>query len=283
VQSLTLPDAWAASTHLLADRLLVLDWNRDLPWQDVAPEELANMKHLLPAVLELTALTDAQRQAVQGYLGDNAPPSGPAAMLLTSDLSTEVLARRLAQRVIITLADDSRALLRFADPRAFVHLLWVLPVGHFTALYDGINQWFFPFQGQWHELEFRKRPEGQWGPLDARSSMELLNIGLINDALLEMPLSRDLADHCVRGQEIYGWLNRAQNEFALTDAEDCVAFSRHGMRYGKGFTRHKTLAEWLHASRETPGVYARQTAPLSAEDWKNILANVRWHEQHGGA
>jgi len=276
MKTLTLTEAWSASTHLLAERLLVLDWDKELPWHDVAPEELEKEKHLLPAVIGLDELSDEQRQLVQDYLTEKNPP----AMLLHSDMSTEALTRRLAQRVVITLSDGSRALLRFADPRAFVHMLWVLPVGHFSALYDGINQWFFPFQEQWRELEFGKRPEGEWGPLDAQSSNELLNIGLINDTLKILPASRDLSDLCARGQKINDWLNYARNQFALTDQKDCVAFAQHGMCLDTGFTRHRVLAQWLQESVEAPGFYARQTTPLTDNDWKNIAFEIRRNEQN---
>ncbi|MBP0711861.1 DUF4123 domain-containing protein [Burkholderia cenocepacia] len=273
MQSYSLSDAMSVSTHLLADRLLIQDWAEDLPWHDVMPDWLANERHLLPAVLRLKELDDTQRERVEQYLISDSAEVG-AAMLICSELSAEAQARQLARHVVITLDDDSRALLRFADPAVFVHLLWVLPLPHLASLCDGASRWWLPFQGLWYELEFSGRPEARWSKLDEFQSIALTNVGLVNDALATMPEPLDIKRMWRRSQEINQWLGVAQSEFGLVNAHDCVAFARHGYLLGRGFSNHPKLVPHLRDAVATPGLYAQATALFSEKEWNNLIADI---------
>jgi hypothetical protein len=274
MQSQTLSDVWSASTHVLVDRLLVRDWQADLPWRDVVPDSLPNELHLLPAVLQLDRLDEAQRQHVQQQLAVEGASEVAPAMLIGSDLSADALARQLARHVVITLADDSRALLRFADPSVFVHLLWVLPLPHLASLCDGVERWSVPFRSRWWELEFSERPEGEWNRLDEAQSVALTHVGLINDVLASLPDIADLKQWWRRSQEVNEWLKLAEEECDLTNPSDCVAFARHGALLGEGFSRHPKLASSLHAAIATPGHYAQATAALSEREWRGVIADI---------
>ncbi|MEK7889138.1 DUF4123 domain-containing protein [Burkholderia contaminans] len=273
MQSYSLSDAMSVSTHLLADRLLIQDWAEDLPWHDVVPDWLANERHLLPVVLRLKELDDTQRERVEQYLiGDSAEVG--AAMLICSELSAEAQVRQLAHHVVITLDDDSRALLRFADPAVFVHLLWVLPLPHLASLCDGVSRWWVPFQGLWYELEFSGRPEARWGKLDEFQSIALTNVGLVNDVLATMPEPLDIKQMWRRSQEINQWLGVAQSEFGLVNGHDCVAFARHGCLLGGNFSNHPKLVAHLRDAVATPGTYAQATALFSEKEWNNLIADI---------
>ncbi|MBU9152115.1 DUF4123 domain-containing protein [Burkholderia multivorans] len=270
MQSYALPDAMLVCTHVLADRLLVRDWPDGLPWQDVAPEWLGNERHLLPAVLRLDQLDDTQHEEIALCLTVETAP----AILIRSDLSADVLARRLARHVTVTLADDSSALLRFADPGVFMHLLWVLPLPYLASLCDGATGWWVPYQDLWHELQFRDRPAAVWGRLDEVQSIALTNVGLINDTLATLPPMPGLKQlwHC--SHEINQWLCTAQSEFRLACASDCVAFARHGCVLGEGFTDHPKLAPYLHEAATNPGLYAEASELLEESDWENIIDDI---------
>lgn len=274
MQTRTLADVWPASTHVLVDRLLVRHWQIDLPWRDVVPDSLLRERHLLPAVLQLNQLDDAQREYVQQYLVVEGATEVAPAMLIGSDLSAEALARQLARHVVITLADDSRALLRFADPAVFVHLLWILPLPHLSSLCDGIDRWSIPFQSLWRELEFNDRPAGQWNRLDEAQSIALANVGLINDVLATLPGLSDLNEWWRRSQRVNEWLRTAQGECDLTSAADCIAYARHGLLLGSGFSRHPKLAPLLLAAVATPGYYAQATSSLSEREWDDVVADI---------
>ncbi|RQS26679.1 DUF4123 domain-containing protein [Burkholderia sp. Bp8992] len=273
MQSRTLADAMSASTHLLADRLLIRDWRDDLPWHDIVPDWLANERHLLPVVLHLDHLDDIQREEITQSL--EVDSSGIAsAMLICSDLSVEAQARRLAARVAITLEDDSRVLLRFADAAVFIHLLWVLPLPHLAALCDGISRWWVSFHGLWHELEFTSRPEVAWSKLDEARSIALTNVGLVNGTLATMPEATEMKQMWRFSQEVNQWLCTAQSEFGLTDASDCMAFARHGCLLGRSFTNHPKLVPHLRVAAATPGAYAQATESFPENEWSNVIADI---------
>jgi hypothetical protein len=274
MQSQTLPETWSDSTHLLAERLLVQDWPTDLPWKAVAPETLASESHLLPVVLRLDQLDPSQREQVQQHLVMDDRSKAAPAMLISSGLSADAMARRLAQHVVVTLADDSLALLRFADPDVFMHLLWILPLPHLASICEATNRWSVPFQGTWHELEFNDRPEPAWDRLSEASSIALTNLGLVNQAVATLPEPSGVNELWRLGQLVNEWLGVAQTSFALTSAIDCVAFARHGVLIGNGFSGHPKLAPHLHAAASTPGRYANETALLCQREWNAVIADV---------
>lgn len=274
MHSQTLSDVWSASTHVLVDRLLVQDWQADLPWRAVVPDSLPNECHLLPAVLQLDQLDEAHRQHVQQQLAVEGVHDVAPAMLIGSDLSADALARQLARHAVITLADNSRALLRFADPSVFVHLLWVLPLPHLASLCDGIERWSMPFRSLWWELEFGERPEGAWARLDEAQSIALTHVGLINDVLATLPDISDFKQRWRRSQEINEWLKLAEGECDLTNPADSAAFARHGVLLGEGFHRHPKLGSLLRVAVATPGHYAQATASLSKQEWNDIIADT---------
>ncbi|KVG65154.1 DUF4123 domain-containing protein [Burkholderia pseudomultivorans] len=270
MQSYALPEAMLVCTHVLADRLQVRDWPNGLPWQDAAPEWLGNERHLLPAVLRLDQLDDTQHEEVARCLAVETA----SAILIRSDLSADALARRLARHVTVTLADDSAAVLRFADPGVFIHLLWVLPLPHLASLCDGASGWWVPHHDLWHELQFRDRPEAVWSRLDEAQSIALTNVGLVNDTLATLPAVPDLKQLWRCSQEINQWLCVAQSEFGLACASDCVAFARHGCLLGDGFTGHPKLAPYLHEAATNPGLYAEASALLEESDWDSVIDDI---------
>jgi len=283
MQSQTHIEAWESSTHLLADRLLIQDWLHDLPWQVVAPEFLAQEAHLLPVVLQLDELEPPHRKEVQQQLAMSDPSKVAPAMLIGSDLSTGALARQLARHVTVTLSDGSHALLRLADPEVFIHLLWVLPLPHLASLCEAARQWSVPLMGEWFELQFDNRPEPAWDTLSEESSIALVNVGLVNDVLATLPEPGGIKELWRTGQQCNQWLCTAQTRFGLTDAADCVAFARHGVLLGNGFTHHPVLAPHLETAREIPGAYAQQTAPISQREWNRVIADIEQSSQKRNA
>lgn len=274
MQTETLASAWDTSTHLLADRLLTHDWPQSLPWETIAPESLKRETHLLPVVLQLDELNPVQREQVQQQLTVEDRTKVAPAMLIASDLAAAALARQLAGHAIATLSSDSRVLLRFADPEVFIHLLWVLPLPHLASLCEATRRWSVPFAGEWHELQFVDRPEADWGALSEDASIALANVGLINDTLATLPEPSAIKEVWRSGQQANLWLRSAQTRFALTDAADCVAFARHGVMLGDGFTKHPLLVPHLATARDAPGAYARQTASIPTRDWNRVIADI---------
>lgn len=274
MHSQTLPEAWSDSTHVLADRLLIKNWPATLPWEPVVPDTLAKEGHLLPVVLRIDQLDAEQKELLQQHLSVKLGSGLTSAILIGSHLSARGMAHQIAGHVLITLADDTRALLRLADPHVFVHLLWILPLPHLASLCAGTNRWSVPFQGAWHELQFSDRPEPKWDSLPEASSIALANVGLINEVLATLPAPAGLTELWRVGQQTNEWIGIAQAEFGLTGASDCVAFARHGVLLGKGFSVHPSLSPHLHAARKTPGLYAERTASLSQRDWNTLIADI---------
>ncbi|WP_250536700.1 DUF4123 domain-containing protein [Caballeronia sp. AZ10_KS36] len=271
----TLQEAWSTRTHLLADRLLIQDWSEDLPWHAVAPESLEKEAHLLPVVLGLEDLDEVQQAHVQAMLEMRNPQTVAPALLVRSDRSAEALARALSHHVTVTLSDESRVLLRFADPVVFAHLLWILPLEGLSSLCEATLEWSIPFQGEWHEIQFTDRPQPRWEPLDEPRSVALYNVALTNRVLAKLPPIHALAEFWREAQRANKRLCTAQDRFGLTDGSDCVAFAAHSMAFGDGIASHKTLASWLSDARDKPGLYAKETDALSRRDWDGIQKSVQ--------
>ncbi|GJH25386.1 DUF4123 domain-containing protein [Caballeronia novacaledonica] len=274
MQKQTFQEAWDTRTHLLADSLLVQDWPKDLPWHAVAPDSLANEKHLLPVILQLDELSDDHREHVQTLISMKHPSNTAPAMLVRSERSTDALARALAPHVTITLSDESPVLLRFADPQVVAHLLWILPLHALASICEATTEWSIPFQGEWHEMAFSRRPQARWDALDEPRSIALYNVILINRVLARLPAGDGWEAYWRDARKINEWLCAAQDRFELTEVADCVALAEHGMRFGEGFVSHKTIASWLNEARDRPGTYAQKTTVMSTRDWNGVLASA---------
>ncbi|MFM0140912.1 DUF4123 domain-containing protein [Caballeronia grimmiae] len=267
----TLQEAWDASTHVLADSLLVKDWPKDLPWHAVTQQQLKNETHLLPVVLQLDELDGEQRKQMQTLLVMKNQEAVAPAMLLSSDYGADALARQLAPHVMAMLPDESRVLLRFADPQVFMHLLWILPLEELASICEATGQWSVPFMGEWHEMQFNRRPEASWTALDEQRSVALFNAPLINRILAAR--SHDGPDAYWRdAKDANEWLRVAQSRFELVNADDCVAFAQHALRFGGKFAAHQTIASYLTEARSQPGAYASRTGVMSTRDWNSVVA-----------
>jgi hypothetical protein len=274
MQIQTLDEVWGASTHILADRPLVQDWPHDLPWQDVVPLELANERHLLPALLPLDLLDEEDGHVVRSLLAMPEPRTTPPATMLHTNLSTHGLAAQLAEHVKLALADESIVLLRFADPRVFAQLLWILPLPYLSSLCQGTTRWSIPFQGAWHELQFGDRPTPAWDMLPIGPSIALTQVGHMNQVLNRLPPPEDIKALWRTSEQIAALVGQAQNKFGLTHAADCTTFARHGVLLGEKFATHPRLLAPLRAARDVPGQYARLTDEFASSDWNKILFEV---------
>ncbi|MDR5808020.1 hypothetical protein [Caballeronia sp. LZ019] len=179
----------------------------------------------------------------------------------------------MAGRIITTLQDESRVLLRFADPQVFMHLLWILPLKALASICEATTRWSVPFLGGWYEIQFNQRPEAEWQPLDEPRSVALFNVPLINRVLTAGPF--DGPDAYWRdATEANEWLRVAQDRFALTNGDDCVSFAQHAMKFGGKFATHGTIASYLTEARSQPGAYASRTNAMSTREWNSLVANT---------
>jgi hypothetical protein len=280
MRSQTLTEAWSTSSHLLADRMLVQDWPGDFPWYEIAPLSLVNERHLLPVLMPLKRLNREQEYQLRELLAMPDMRGVPPAMLLHTDLSTQSLAAQLADHIMLTLADESMVILRFADPQVFIHLLWILPLPHLAALYQCVNRWALPFQGAWHELQFNQRTKPAWISLPDGPSLALRQVGAMHKVLSRLPVPEDMAMLWRTSEQIGLLLECARVQFLLIRQTDRVACARHGMLLGKDFFRHPRIAESLHAAREAPGRYEQLTAAFSQHDWDTIIFELKQTESN---
>jgi hypothetical protein len=281
----TYPELLSRHDYAIVDHAAIFPepWHEELPLRRIVPRVLKESAHLMPSLLSLRLLT--AEQAAWLYDNHEAARQGRAGDVLSClfilaqpGADPEPLLRHLADHLVLR-SPQGRALLRYYDPRVFIHLRRLLEPGQTRALFGPVQTWTFRFQEEWIHLTAREAPaaEGAWAVSEAQRQ-RLDRVGYINTALADWNkrLARPwngLAEYDQLAERAERAITRAQ-DYRLKQSHDLSAFVRHTLTYGENFHRHPLIQELIRDLPNGYAGYADVSHRLEASDWATIAAET---------
>jgi hypothetical protein len=230
---------------------------------------------LLPALLDLQAMSEAQRRSCfdlleQAHLADEPLP---LQCLLASSKPARVIAAHLRRHLVVSTPKGERALFRLYDPRVFVHLPWLLSPHHYAALFGPVSQWsaYLPFQPRaWHTFSPPETttPPGVTPTVSASQLSCLLRLQVINP-LLSGLREMGLPDLLKTAQVLNALLERA-DAFGLQRNAELRLFAQHGLKYGMSFYQHPIIERLLNSYDRQEQTYCDACTLLTDEQWAEV-------------
>ena len=256
----------------------------DLPLIPLVPEQLRSDADLMPGLLALKSLDDATTarlienlQATQANGEDRLISS----LLVAHGIDQATMQKHLESR-LDTASLQGRFLLRYYDPRAFIHFERILTLPWLRGMYGPICGWTIPFQDAWLTLP---APEvgltvSAW-VVTTEDRRTLDRVGPVNMALkafgkhLGRPW-RDLAEYADFAAEADKALITGVQECGLKSADDLIAFAAHTLIYGEGFHQYPCIQRLLEKVREDRnfGYSGGAITMVSQQEWASIAATA---------
>ncbi|MDH5822331.1 DUF4123 domain-containing protein [Luteimonas sp. RD2P54] len=226
----------------------------DLPVVPLVPKGFETQAHLMPRLLELKAMPEDARLQLLDRVSDQQRhsrfPYFSALFVATPPLEKVVM--RLSSRLAIRGPDQSKALLRYYDPRVFHHLRWLLQEDQLGFLLLGIDSWSWrDVGGQWQQYRCSGTPTRSELRLTAEQWDDLQRLGLLNRCLQQIASSDPArASTAVIAQAANALLKAAFERHALSDSADRCLYAEQGIRFHSKIHHHPAMVERLDRARE---------------------------------
>ncbi|MBV4412082.1 DUF4123 domain-containing protein, partial [Enterobacteriaceae bacterium YMB-R22] len=258
---LTAPLALEQHTYVLIDRVSCKETLEAWPLIPAVSAILAPQEAFYPWLVPLASLTYTQTQALKRMLEKNA--AAPDMMLLGSRYDVRTLAVRLADAFIFQPNEGrGRYLLRYYDSRVFYQLLRIQTarsLQHWSRQ-TGIDYCSWQDEAGMVTFDCRKlivgSSEGGGVPVYPR----LLNIGLINRAMLQYGVPANLEERWRLSGEIERLIDIAQEACGLRDPLDILGFAQLGLTVHPQCWRTQTVRSLLQQTTGVPGAFSDELA-----------------------
>lgn len=250
----------------------------DLPVTPLLSEETRSQPQLVPQLLELRSLGDAERvelleRSDRHQRGSRHPYFSA---LLSTDATFDEVRAQLARHLMITAPDQTRALLRYYDPRVFKHLRWLLSEDQLNLLLGRIDTWHWQGgRGGWSNhrrcgtsllSRLYLQPE-QWSTLQ--------RLGLLNKSLQQIRRHLpDTTDDASLARRTDGFLDAAHQHYGLTDAADRCLFAVQAIVYHPAIHTHPQLLQRLARTREATSSYVGACRDLTPPTLRSLAAEL---------
>jgi hypothetical protein len=286
------PELLAQHDYAVVDHAAIFPepWHEELPLRRIVPQVLEESAHLMPSLLPLRSLTAEQEPLL--YENHEAAQQGRRGDLLScffvlaqKEADPDALLQHLTDHLLLH-SPQGYALLRYYDPRVFIHLRRLLEPGQMRALFGPFQTWTFRFQEEWIRLSAPEAPEAPEAPADEgpwefseAQRQRLDRVGYINTALADWnkKLARPwhgLAEYDQLAEQADRAIVRAQQDYQLKHSQDLSAFVRHTLRYGENFHLHPLIQELMRELPNEHAGYADISYQLEESDWAAIAAET---------
>lgn len=267
--------------YALVDQLAVDSLPDDLPVLPLVPHKLEKDAHLLPLLVVLSELSQERRLELQAQQ-DMASANGQAPLfttLLSSPADPNKMRLHLKERLIVRLADNAKALLRYYDPRVFAQLQWILPTQCLASLFGPITQWSVYLDDTWHSDSAPSEAHSVW-LVDKPSSARLERIAMINQTLALLPLETRAGKRTQLGEQIDRLLVYAQERYGFEREADRIAFALHSISVHPQFDLHASIRTLIASLTEQQQTYSDATALLEPAAWQRIAQDLTTQGRH---
>lgn len=254
----------------------------DLPTLALEPAALVEQADLMPRLLTFQDISQTQRleliERAKTHQKHSAPPYFSA--LIESKSPKEQMQQRLSQRLLVDGPDGKKGLLRYFDPRVFMHLRWLLDNKQMSLLLFDIDCWHWPdSKGNWHDFKSPETvaystlrlSESQWQTLTTLGWLNRLLKQLGTDPALdttEPQLARTALSHLQTAQQL-----------GLKGKDDCCLYAKQSTLFTPRIHQHPDLQTRLNSALSGDISYTSACAKLSDSTLTQYLKEL--HQPEG--
>jgi hypothetical protein len=269
--------------YAIVDRVAIDDAHEiDFKYEVIAPTFVGRDTERCPLLVDLHALTDEKKIQLLTLTQEQTTQGRPSLLsaFLSSSYEPDKMLAVLQHRITTTLPSGDKGFLRFYDPAIAVHLPRCLDEASLNWFFRKVEALTFFLAEQWCTLSFsaqqERGSEDEWVfGLSSDSIRALTLLSLTNRAREQLVEKLDHPEKwlsvCI---EIEKYFDLAHRRFGFTQAEDWIAFSVHGCTWHPHFYEHPVVLEMIQTAG-ADNTYADQSALLSADQWRQISAELR--------
>lgn len=250
----------------------------DLPTVPLVPAQVQGRQQLMPRLLDLRRLTDAMRiELLERSLRQQRISRHPYfSALLNSKAGAREVCMHLARQLVVTTPGQSRALLRFYDPRVFEHLRWLLTGPQLDVLLGPIETWsWHELDGQWRTHQRAEDPSSQRLRLHPGQWDTLARLDLLNKTLraIERHDPALMCDETVP-ERADALLGIAYRDHGLVEPDDRCLFAVQATVFDPAIHRHPELAKRLVRSRDGTSSYVAACGDLDDSTLRRFVIEI---------
>ncbi len=247
--------------------------------RSLASDALADSGDLLPELLDLATLTDAQADALctrmEAQQQEGEFPSLCA--LIAADTGCDETRARahLAAMQILRGPRDAKAWMRLHDPRVWIQLQRTMSRELLRGLFGPFTFWTVPLGSEWWRFQ---RPPAPVEPVPhrlmrAEEWAALARIGAVNRALARLGIAQDCLAIRRMSPQLDAWVQRAQTKYGMDRMDDLAAFAWFAAEVHPDFDRHPVGVAALAAAGGDTHV-ADLLESISAEQRETIRVDL---------
>ena len=263
-------------SYAIVDRVAVHDLPQDLELIGLIPPALEESAALMPALLDLKALTSEQRHLCGERLDYEAVRKQPLmfSAFLQTDASRYELASHLERALILDRGQNGRSYFRFFDPRVFIQLEWLWDGRQWDELLGPIGHWTYGLDGHRRTVERDAMIKCGASTSDIDPIITVAWLDAINEAIA-LAAPESLAARQRSGQLAATLLVVAQRRFGLRQGQDVAMFIAHGLTIHPRFYDHPLVRRRLQELPEELDLpYGAIASELDKERFERIRADM---------
>ncbi len=286
----SLPELPIRDGYVLVDasNLSAETFDTELPMHRCTPASLTNADALMPRLIDVAALSEAQQASLTDSVRRDPASGRPPAICawLESDAAAKTVIDHISRYLVGRNADGVQVLWRYYDPRVFSFALHIMSPAQREALLGPVHEWRFAWCAHWWRVCGAGVVHDPLEGMDAvwptqEQWLRFEHADLVNRALIQLTGSVVLPEtDCLHFQKRLDTTFRyAKRHLRLSDDEDLMAYGMHCMRYGEAFLRNEKLAPRWNEIAQGNLSWSSFLALLDPADYKEMASEAKYRRE----
>jgi Domain of unknown function (DUF4123) len=268
-------------------------WNNTVPIRSLVPATYQTEVNFFPVLVDFKALTANQsHQLLETLLQEHQNGADLSAQVLfTSQADGDTLHNHWLNHLVVSMAGQTRVLLRSYDPRVFLQLHRILNATQLKSLFGPISSWTIYWKGAWLRFDVPEAPSGYLQP-NAAQVTQIQRIEAINEVLAllaepapVLPSRAKLAPKAVpdyatqtaaydaMSERIDSLLQQAAQR-GWPRQSDAVLFALLGLLLSPGWHQYPKTAALLDNANNDEQTLQDVLALMTLEEWAQLSADL---------
>jgi hypothetical protein len=261
------------NTFGLADALWLEDLPEGIVTAAVAAQDLAASAHLMPRLIDLRKLPDAQTDALleSMYRAHKIGHQPSMPLLAKTDVDAAQFARQWNAMQLATPEPGRKVWLRLHDPRVLHQLLRVATPVQRRKLFGRCEAFTYWVGGEWVTARAEVTPSSSFSGAPKWDWPRIERIGIVNRALDSAGV-RHAAALTRQGASAEQLIERALTRHRIADHEDMVEFVVRGLTTSATFDEHPLLAGLIkpRTDPDDESTLAHRLAAIDESIWNEL-------------